>query len=372
MKIALLSAFYPYRGGIAQFGAMLYRSLEQNHEVTAFTFKRQYPGMLFPGTSQMVTEEDKADPIPAMRVLDSIQPFSFGKTAREIRKTEPDILISQYWMTFFGPSFGAVHKKLGKNVKRISILHNVIPHEKRFFDGPANRYFLKQNEAFVVLSDVVLKDLLSIRPDAKYLRIDHPVYSHFGARIPREDALKKLGLSPDNKYLLFFGFIREYKGLDILLESLNVLDSDIQVIVAGETYGSFENYQKLIDAHNLGNRVHLFNQYISDDEVAVYFSASDVCMLPYRSATQSGITAIAHHFEVPIIATDVGGLKEKVKDGENGLIVEKPEAKLISNAIKSYFEEDLTEKFRASIREDNARNTWENFAEKIVEFAQSL
>ncbi len=372
MKIALLSAFYPYRGGIAQFGAMLYRALEEEHDVKAYTFKRQYPGFLFPGASQLVSEDDHADAIPAERLLDSIQPFTFPKTAKAILKEKPDLVISQYWMTFFGPAFGAVHKKLEGHVKRISILHNVIPHEKRFFDTPANRYFLKHNDAFVVLSDKVRDDLLSIKPDAKYLRLDHPVYSQFGKKLDRDTALKQLGLDPANNYLLFFGFVREYKGLDLLLEALSQLPDDVHLIVAGEVYGSFEKYQAQIDTLDLGTRVHLYTKYISDEEVTNYFSAVDVCMLPYKGATQSGITAVAHHFDMPLIATDVGGLKESIEHNVTGLIVETPEIAKIASAIRVYFEENMQERMREAVAKIKEENTWEHFARKIIEFAETV
>ncbi len=371
MKIALLSVFYPYRGGIAQFSAMLYRALEKEHQLEAYTFSRQYPDFLFPGSSQFVTEEDNADKIPAARTLDSINPFSFKSTAKKINTFEPDLFISQYWMTFFGPALGGVQKKIKKGTKRISILHNVIPHEKRFFDNFANKSFLKHNEGFVVLSDAVLKDLLSIVPEAKYLRIDHPVYSQFGKKIDRGNALKSLNLPSNKKYLLFFGFIRDYKGLDLLLKALSSLSEEHELIVAGEIYGSFEKYQKIIDSENLAGRVHLFNQYIPDDEVSVYFSASDVCVLPYKSATQSGITAIAHHFDLPIIATDVGGLKETIKHEQTGLIIE-PNTQELKKAILLYFTENLQEKFSQQIKENKPDNSWENFALKVVEFSKGL
>lgn len=372
MKITLLSAFYPYRGGIAQFGAMLYRALETKHEVEAITFTTQYPNMLFPGTSQFVTENDQADPIPAVRLLSSVQPFSFAKTANHIQKSEPDVVISQYWMPFFGPALGGVHKRLKGKTKRISILHNVIPHEKRFFDAAANRYFLKHNDGFVVMSDVVLQDLLSLKPDAKYLRIDHPVYDQFGQRIDREEALGKLGLDPANNYLLFFGFIRDYKGLDILLDSLKILPETYHVIVAGEVYGSFDKYTEQIKRLALEDRVHLYNEYIADDAVSTYFSAADVCMLTYKSATQSGITAISYHFDLPIIATDVGGLKEKTKHLETGLIVSKPEAKPISEAVLLYFGQNLKPEMQQKIGIEKAEHNWVNFADKLVEFAETL
>ncbi len=371
MKISLLSVFYPYRGGIAQFSAMLYRALEKEHELQAVTFCRQYPNFLFPGSSQYVTEEDDADKIPAIRTLDSVNPFSFGKTAKKINAFQPDLFISQYWMTFFGPATGGVQKKLTKGTKRISILHNVIPHEKRFFDNFANKSFLKHNEGFVVLSDAVLKDLLSILPDANYLRIDHPVYSHFGEKLARNEASQKLNLSAEKKYLLFFGFIREYKGLDILLEAMKKLSDEYELIVAGEIYGSFEKYQAIIDANKLQEKVHLFNQYIPDDEVATYFSAADVCILPYKGATQSGITAIAHHFDLPIIATDVGGLKETIQHEKTGLMIQ-PDASELKNAIELIFEDERLESFSKNISAYKAKNSWENFAQKVIEFSDNL
>jgi glycosyltransferase involved in cell wall biosynthesis len=372
MKIALFSAFYPYRGGIAQFSAMLYRALEDDNVLKAFTFKRQYPNFLFPGKTQFVSEDDVADKVPALRVLDTVNPITFGQSAKRINEFQPDLFIGQYWMTFFGPSMGKMHKGLKKGTKRITILHNVIPHEKRFFDKGANNYFLKQSEGFVVMSDAVMNDLLSLKPDAKYLRIDHPVYNQFGEKQDRNAAIAKLKLNPEKKYLLFFGFIRGYKGLDLLLQALPKLDDSIEVIVAGEIYGSFDAYQEIIDKEKLSDRVHLFTDYISDDQVSDYFSASDVCMLPYKSATQSGITAIAHHFDLPIIATDVGGLKESIHHESNGLIVPKPDPTAISEAITRYFSESLKDEMSEKIASEKKDNSWENFAEKLVEFSKML
>lgn len=372
MKISLLSAFYPYRGGIAQFGAMLYRELEKNNEVEAITFKRQYPDFLFPGKTQFVTEEDNADAIPAKRLLDTINPFSYGKTAKAINNYQPEVLISQYWMTFFGPAMGMVHKKLKKDIKKVTILHNVIPHEKRFFDKFANRYFLKHNDGFVVLSDAVQKDLLSLVPDAKYLRIDHPVYSQFGEKKNQIEARKELELNTSDKYILFFGFIRDYKGLDLAIQSLKNLPEDFKLLVAGEVYGSFEKYQKQIDDLGLQNRIHLITRYINDDEVSQIFSAADVCLLPYKSATQSGITAISHHFDLPIIATNVGGLQENIKHLKSGLIVEKPDSELIGQAIQEYFEKQYRSQFEQEIRQYKEDNSWGNFANTICKFVEEL
>lgn len=371
MKIALLSVFYPYRGGIAQFGGMLYRALEVHNEVKAFNFKKQYPNFLFPGSSQFVSEADSADAIPSERSLNSTGPLSFHRTAQGIKSFHPDLLITQYWMTFFGPSLGAVSKRM-KGTRRIAILHNVIPHEKRFFDAPANRYFLKHNDGFVVMSDVVLKDLLSLKPDAKYLRIDHPVYSQFGESLEPTVAREKLGVPLGKKVLLFFGIIRDYKGLDVLLQAFQGLPEDFHLLVAGECYGPFEKYEQLIKELALESRITLCTRYIEDREVSAFFSAADVCVLPYKSATQSGITAIAHHFNIPLIATDVGGLKETIIDGKSGLIVAQPEPEMLRSTILSYFENNMKIAMAAFIAAQKTDHSWENFAQKIVEFSESL
>lgn len=373
MKIAYLSTFYPYRGGIAQFNANLYRELERSgHDVNAVTFKRQYPDFLFPGETQLVTAGDDVDHIPSVRLLDTVNPFTYYSTARRIREYNPDLFLTKYWMTFFGPSLGTVAKHLPRHTKRISILDNVIPHEKRFFDKPANNFFLKHNDGFVVMSDSVLNDLLSLKPDAKYLRIDHPVYDHFGAPLDRAEACAKLGLDPRKKNVLFFGFIRDYKGLDLLLDAAATLPDDYCVLVAGEVYGSFDKYEEQIRRLNLGDRVKLFNHYIGDDQVPDYFSAADVCVLPYKSATQSGITSIAMHFGLPIIATDVGGLKELVHHEQTGLIVPQPEAGQIAATIRRYFDEELKDSFSRALEEEKKAHSWENFSAKLIDFSTQI
>ncbi|MES2590059.1 MAG: glycosyltransferase [Bacteroidota bacterium] len=371
MKIAFLSTFFPFRGGIAQFNALVYRELEKNHEVKAFTFKRQYPNFLFPGKTQYVTENDLADKIDSVETLDSVNPLSYIQTAKKIKKYNPDVIITKYWMTFFGPSLGYVLGKLKKSV-RISILDNVIPHEKRFFDAPFNRYFLKRNDGFIVMSDKVLADLLSIKPEAKYLRINHPVYDHFGEKLNQEEAQNLLKVDPFKKTLLFFGIIRDYKGLDLLIEALSFLDDSYQLIIAGEVYGSFEKYTKLIEKLKVSHKISLHNQYISDNEVSRYFSAADVCVLPYKSATQSGITSISNHFLLPIIATDVGGLKETIYHQKTGLIVDEISALALSESINLYFEKNHKKEFSENILEFNLENSWEKFSAKMLDFVSEL
>lgn len=371
MKIALLSVFYPYRGGIAQFGAQLYRSLENGNEIKAFNFKRQYPGFLFPGSTQYVGDQDQVDRIPTVRILDSISPLSYIKTAKAINEFGSDLLISQYWMTFFGPAIAGVQKRV-KGQKRIAIIHNMIPHEKRFFDARSNSYFLKHTDGFVVMSDKVKEDLLSLKPDAKILRVDHPVYDQFGEVIEQALAREQLNIPKDKKVLLFFGLIRDYKGLDMLIESLSLLPEEYHLIIAGESYGDFAKYDYLIKAASLEKRVSTFLKYIPDDEVKWYFSAADVCVLPYKSATQSGVTAVSFQFDLPIIATDVGGLKETIKHGENGSVVSELTAYAVASEIETYFNEKRALKYKDSILAWKRENSWENFSAKIVEFSTTL
>ena len=374
MKICFLSTFYPYRGGIAQFNALLYRQLEKDNEVNAITFKRQYPSILFPGKTQFVSPEDKADAIPARRLLDTINPLTYIFTAKEIRKTKPDVLLTKYWMTFFAPSLGFVLSRQSRFTKRVAILDNVIPHERRFFDHAFNRYFLNRNDAFIAMTEKVKADLLSYLPDAKCLVIPHPVYNQFGPRLNREEALDALGLNQlkDKKILLFFGIIRDYKGLDVLLETLAKLDDSYHLIIAGEAYGDFVKYTRMMDQLHISDRCHVFERYIDDHEVPHFFSASDVCMLTYKSATQSGISGISQHFELPTIATNVGGLAESIIPGETGYVVANVDPIEISKTIEKYFLENKKETFRGNIGLENKANSWESFSKTLLDFIDTI
>ena len=374
MKVAILSCFYPYRGGISQFNACLYGELSKEHIVRAFNFTRQYPEFLFPGKTQFVTEDDEAVPVESTSLLDTANPFSYIKTYREIRDWKPDVLIVRYWMSYFGPSLGYVTRKMKKHCKVISILDNVIPHEPRFFDTPLTRYFLKGSHGSVTLCEAVSEDLLRIRPDARYTVIQHPLYSHFGNKLPREEAEAKLGISHGKKNILFFGLIREYKGLDILIKAFEMLPTDeYQLIIAGEPYGSFDKYQKLIDRLPQEKKVHMSLKYIKDSEVKDYFSAADVAVLPYRSATQSGISSVAYHFEVPMIVTDVGGLKETIGDRGTGLVSPEgtPEA-ICKETLRFFSDPAINQECIRNIRLEKDRLSWKTFAEKLEDFIKEL
>ena len=373
MKIALLSCFYPYRGGISQFNACLYGELSKKHVVKAFNFKRQYPEFLFPGKTQFVTDDDEAVPVESESLLDTANPFSYHRTYKAIRDWKPDVLIVRYWMSYFAPSLGYITRKMKKHCKVISILDNVVPHEPHFFDAPLTRYFLKGSTGSVTLCEAVSKDLLNLRPDAAYAVIQHPLYSHFGKKKDRTEAENELGLEHGKKNILFFGLIRSYKGLDILLEAFGMLPEDYQLIIAGEPYGSFDRYQEIIDRLPGKKRISMDLKYIKDSEVSKYFSAADLAVLPYRSATQSGISSISYHFEVPMIVTDVGGLKETIGDRGTGLVAPSGTPECIAKEIVSYFDDpSIAESCIRNIRTEKERLSWTAFAAELEKFIEKI
>lgn len=373
MRIAYLSTFYPFRGGIAQFNALLYSEFEKlGHQVDAWTFTTQYPQFLFPGETQFVKDDDNAEIINSTKILSTINPLSWNNTAKKIKETNPEILIMKFWMPYFAPSLGYVANKLKKNTKIITILDNVMPHEKKIFDKSLTKYFLSKNHGFIVMSEKVKTDLLEILPSAKYILIPHPLYNHFGEKIEKNKARKILGIDPLKKTILFFGFIRDYKGLDLLIQAFDKLDNSYQLIIAGEIYGDFDKYDKLINSNSNKQNIYKFVKYISDKEVSTYFSASDVCVLPYKSATQSGITGISYHFDLPMIATNVGGLSEVVKNKITGLIVDKPDPERIAVSINEYFNKYNKNDFIQNIGELKKELSWNMFAQKIIEFSSII
>lgn len=371
MKIAYLSTFYPFRGGIAQFNASLYRAFEKENEVQAFTFKRQYPEILFPGKTQMVQEKDNADKIPAKRTLDTINPFTYISTAKAINTANTDLLIMKYWMPFFAPSLGYISG--ASKAKSIAIIDNAIPHEKHFYDAPLSKYFLNRCDGFVVMSDSVKNDLLSLKPNAKFIQHAHPFYDHFGAKQDKLKARKSLNIGENQKVILFFGFIRAYKGLDVLLDAFKNAGKDYTLVIAGEPYEDFSKYQPAVDAlKKEGKNIIDLVRYIDDHEVATLFSAADVAALPYKSATQSGIASIAMHFETPMIVTNVGGLPEEVENGKTGMVVNEVSGADFWKALDHYFNANLSAAFQERIRATKAERSWDKLASAIIDFSKTL
>lgn len=368
MRIAFLSVFYPYRGGIAQFNANLLAALGDGNEVRAFNFTRLYPGFLFPGKTQYVTPQDKAKPVESTRLLDSANPFTWRRTGRAILKWKPDMVVFSYWNSYFAPSHIPVARMLHRHgVMTVTVVHNAIPHEPKFFDKPLARRFFRCNDLLVSMSDVVTRDIRSLCPDANIMQRQHPVYDHFGEKMDKLAAKEALGLDPKLRTLLFFGLIRDYKGLDLLIDAMPLLGLDYQLVIAGECYGSFEKYEAQIAASGCADRIHVFNRYIDDEEVPRFFSAADLCVLPYRSATQSGITAIALHFDVPMAATPVGGLEESIGQPGLGVMATEASAEAIAEAIRHFFD-GSPEAFITNIREIKRTQTWPAFAQKILDF----
>lgn len=368
MKIAFVSTFYPFRGGIAQFNASLYRALETHGEVKAFNFKVQYPKVFFPGKTQLVTEGDSADQIPSDRLMHAMSPATYRKTVKAIQSFQPDLVIISYWMPFMAPALGYISGKLMKETTVVSIVHNALPHERSRMDRLLSNYFFRRNTHIITLSNAVKNDLTPFYKNLKIKTLLHPTYNHFGSPLPKEDACAMLQLNAEKRYVLFFGLVRPYKGLDRLLEALCFLPKELELIIAGETYGSFHLYQQLIDENNLQTRVHHFDHYIPDQEVGRYFSAADLCVLPYKSATQSGITAIAHELDTPVLATHVGGLSEFIQDGVNGVLVDPScDTKELANAILQSLDPERLNDFRTNIRQHKPPS-WGDFAAELMEW----
>ncbi len=368
MKILILSTAYPLRGGISHFNGLLYKTLSKQHNVNVITFKRQYPSLLFPGKSQL-EGGDTTEKIPSKVLVDSINPFNWINIGYKIKKEKPDLIIFKYWMPFFAPCFGAILKiaKQNNHTKAMVICDNVIPHEKRPGDISLTKWFFNKVDYFVTMSKSVLNDLHTIKPKAKSILSFHPVYSNFGEIIDKEKAKKQLGITTD-KAFLFFGFIREYKGLDTLIEAVNLIKDKLNftLIVAGEFYTDKQKYLSLIENYRLNDKIKLFTDFIPTDDVKYYFCASDVVVLPYKDATQSGIIQIANNFNKPIIATEVGGLGEVIKDGFNGYLRKPNNPTEIAEAIVKFYTENKEKEFSENIKAEKDKYSWENFVKEII------
>lgn len=346
--------------------------LGKEHDVRAFNFTRQYPDILFPGKTQFVTPDDEAVSVESTALLDTVNPITWKRCAEEIEKWQADVLVIRYWMSWFAPSLGYICRRLRKTCKVVAILDNVIPHERHFFDAPLTKYLLGGVDGCVTLCKEVASDLLKLKRNAVYTVLPHPAYNHFGEKLARLEAERILGLKSGMRNILFFGLIREYKGLDILLEAFDRLEGrSWQLIIAGEPYGSFEPYQKMIDSSPNRDRILCHTRYIKDSEVKNYFSAADVVVLPYRSATQSGISAIANHFEIPMIVTDVGGLRETIADTGMGLVCEDHTPMTIARNIERFFKDSsLQENCVKHIKAENERLSWPRFCRDLTSFIE--
>jgi D-inositol-3-phosphate glycosyltransferase len=368
MKVVIVGTAYPHRGGIAHFIGLLCKTLQgRGHDVTLFSFTRQYPSLLFPGKTQM---ESGPDPLqtPAKPVLDSINPWSWYKVGRMVRNLQPNVVIFKYWLPFFAPAFSTIArmaKKSGKT-KILWICDNVIPHEKRIGDRFLTRLALQKDDRFIVMSESVEKDLLQLIPQASFQRVQHPVYEMFRGRFSKSEARQRLGLT-NQPHILFFGYIRPYKGLQLLLDAMVKIRRkiDVRLLVAGEFYDDKKKYLEQIERLHLQDHVIVSDEYIPNDQVGLYYAAADVVALPYLSATQSGIVQICYHYDKPVIATDVGGLPEVVQHGRTGFVVPRNNADAFADAVIRYYQEKCETEFTANVAVAKKAFSWDRMTEAI-------
>ena len=371
-KIIIIGPAYPLRGGgIATFNERLaHEFISEGHDVTIYTFSYQYPGFLFPGSTQYSTEAPPKD-LKILVKINSVNPLNWILVGNEIKKLKPDLVVVRFWLPFMGPCLGTILRRIKRNhfTKVVCIADNIIPHEKRPGDKSFTKYFIRPVDEFITMSEKVLNDLKLIAPQKKTRMVPHPLYDNFGEIISKEAARAQLYLDPKAIILLFFGFIRKYKGLDILLEAFKMVVQKrpalkLKLLIAGEYYDDKKNYELLLNDPLLKGKLILHTHFISDEEVKYFFCAADCVVQPYRSATQSGVTPLAYYFEKPMIVTNVGGLPALVPDKKAGLIAE-PNAEDISDKILEFttLEDNY---FATGIRDEKNKLSWGAMTEAIL------
>lgn len=372
-KIVILGPAHPLRGGLATYNERLCNAfLSKGHQTSIYTFSLQYPSILFPGKSQY-SDEPAPSNLDIKVVINSINPFNWFKIGWELKNLKPDIIVVRYWLPFMGPCLGTILRlvKLNKHTKIVCIADNIIPHEKRIGDSLFTSYFIKPIDGFITMSEKVLADLdLFNIPNKTRQYIPHPLYDNFGEIINKKNAKEFLGLDMEINYLLFFGFIRQYKGLDLLLHAMAQLNNPkFKLIIAGEFYENAQPYLQLIKDLGIEDKIILRTNFITDSEVKYYFCSADLVVQPYKSATQSGVTPLAYHFEIPMIVTNVGGLTVMVPDGEVGLIAE-PNELSIGNKINEYFDKKLEESFKKNLKMEKLKYSWDIMTKAIVDIVK--
>ncbi len=374
MKIVILGTAWPYRGGLAVYNERMAREFAaEGDEVSLYTFTLQYPSFLFPGKTQYSSEPSPQD-LRIVRSLNSVNPFSWRKTGRAIRELHPDILIIKFWLPFMAPCLGRVARivKRGGRTRVVSILDNIIPHEHRPGDRLLSRYFSRSVDGFVAMSESVLEDLNQFDTVKPRVFCRHPLYDNFGAKATRDEALEFLGLDSGQRYMLFFGLIRDYKGLDLLLKAYadsRFRKMNVRLIVAGEFYSGSDKYLEMQKQLGLDGMVVWKSDFVPDSEVRYYFGVADIIVQPYKSATQSGVTQIAYHFEKPMLVTGVGGLAEIVPDGKVGYVV-RPDEHSIADALVDFFGNGRQDEFTEGILAEKRQYAWSNMTRSVRKAAE--
>ena len=369
-KVVILGSAYPLRGGgIATYNERLAKAFQDNgDDVTIYNFSLQYPGFLFPGKTQY-SDEDPPEGLHIITKVNSVNPLNWINVGNEIKRLKPDLLIVRYWLPFMAPCLGTICGRVRKNkhTRIIAITDNVIPHESRPGDKQFTRYFLKRMDGFVSMSRSVLDDLNTFDTKKPRKFCAHPLYDNFGDAVVKEQAISSLGLDPGLKYLLFFGFIRDYKGLDLLLEAMGderLKKLPLKLIVAGEFYSDSKPYFDIIEKNNIAERVIMKNEFIPNGDVYKYFCACDLVVQPYKDATQSGVTQVAYHFDKPMLVSNVGALPEMVPDNVAGYVVN-PEKTEIADSIIDFFENKREQEFVKNVQVEKKKYSWENMISAI-------
>lgn len=377
MKIIILGTAYPFRGGLATFNERLARQLQaEGHEVEVITFTLQYPSFLFPGKTQYSSEQAPAD-LHITQQVHSCNPFNWWKVGNKIRRMQPDLLISCYWMAFFAPCYSIIERIAKRNGKTrtIALVHNMIPHEPSILDKLFAPFYVRSTDGFVALSESVVQDINHLdknhKPKTSY---PHPIYDHYGEQMSKEEACQALNLNPENQYMLFFGLVRAYKGLDLLLDAFGKVKDqlpDLRLIVAGEFYEDEEKYCAQLYFNKLNDRVIIHNDFIADADLRKYFGAADLIVQPYKSATQSGVTQVAFHFEKPMLVTNVGGLGEIVHDHKMGYAVE-PNAEAIAEAITDYYTNNRQADYTQYLIQQKENYSWSGLTNAFMNITKQL
>ena len=376
-KVIIIGPAHPLRGGLASFDERLCRAfIQEGHDCSIFSFSLQYPSFLFPGTTQYSSEPAPND-IRIFSVINSVHPLNWWHNGNQIKNLKPDLVVVRFWLPFMGPALGTILRRIRKNKKTriVAITDNIIPHEKRFGDRPFTNYFLAPCDGFITMSEKVMKDLRQFEKNKPALQVLHPLYDNFGAAIAKSDAREALGIPANTALALFFGFIRNYKGLDILFRAIKILKDknfrtpkgEFRLMVAGEYYEDSSKYNSLIDELGIRDRLILKTDFIADSEVKNYLCASDLVIQPYRNATQSGVTPLAYHFEKPMVVTNVGSLPDLVPHEKSGLVA-MPDPDSLAAAIERFYQ--LGEEFfLPHLREEKKKYSWNQLVNAIESVA---
>ncbi|MFO0355490.1 MAG: glycosyltransferase [Sphingobacteriaceae bacterium] len=370
LKIFIVGPAYPLRGGPAQFNENLCEELRKaGHDAQIISYSLQYPNFLFPGSSQFEKSGSAPVGIPIHTLINSVNPFNWFKVARFIKKQKPDFILFRYWLPFFGPGLGTIGRLVKKHTKVLALTDNIIPHEKRIGDGPFTKYFVNSCHGFITMSKAVLNDISKFSSTDKKAYSPHPMYATYGPEVSMKEAREKLGLNATDMIVLFFGLIRHYKGLDILLESFakeKVKQNNIKLLVAGEFYEDKQPYIDLINKHGLNDLVIMHDQFIANDMVRYYFCASNIVAQTYRNATNSGVTMVGYYYNKPMLVTNIGGLAEIVPHNLCGYTLPLDQTQ-IADAMVNFFEKNRETEMVNNVKKEKIKYEWSTFINTLLE-----